>query len=503
MPRDGAAVGVPRRSHGTEPLTDPALFDACALAAAIRRRALSAREAVDAVLARIARHDGDLRAYALVDAAGARAAADRADARQAAGETPGPLHGVPFSVKDLIDTAGLETAFGSQLMAGNVPARDAATVARVKAAGGILIGKTTTPEFAHKALTTSPRYGITRNPWDLSRSPGGSTGGGAAAVAAGMGPLALGTDGAGSSRIPASCCGLLGIKATLGRIPNEAAADLFGNFIYHGALTRTTADLVAMVNAISGPDAGDPWTLVCNPAPLAVPTEPIAALNGRRLLYMPLLGNKVLDREVDNAIRATLDRLAGEGAAVRENGSGGDDDWGIELARVTIRAPLAPRMARFDAEQRRRMDLSLQLAIEESEALDPRAVAAAPLERSALFRRVEALFEAADILITPTVAAPPPKAEHEAWEPLAIDGREAGTLRAAWYNYPAPFNLTGHPAISIPCGWTADGLPIGLQAVARWHDEQRLIDLAAAVERIQPWAQRWPALAITNSGENQ
>jgi aspartyl-tRNA(Asn)/glutamyl-tRNA(Gln) amidotransferase subunit A len=388
-------------------------------------------------------------------------------------------------------------------MAGNVPARDAATVARLKAAGAILVGKTTTPEFAHKALTTSPRYGVTRNPWDLRRSPGGSTGGGAAAVAAGMGPLALGTDGAGSSRIPASCCGLLGLKATLGRVPNEAAADLFGNFIYHGAMTRTTADLVAMVNVMAGPDAGDPWTTSCDPTPLTLPDDPTAPLEGTRLLYMPLLGNHVLDRQVDTAIRATLDRLAGEGAAVREDDSGGEDDWGIELARVTIRAPLAPRMARFDAAQRDRMDPSLRLAIEESEALDPRAVAAAPLERSALFRRFEALFETTDILITPTVAAPPPRAEHEAWEPLVIDGREAGTLRAAWYNYPAPFNLTGHPAISIPCGWTGDGLPIGLQAVARWHDDQRLIDLAAAVEQIRPWAHRWPALAAPNGQRNQ
>jgi aspartyl-tRNA(Asn)/glutamyl-tRNA(Gln) amidotransferase subunit A len=156
-------------------------------------------------------------------------------------------------------------------------------------------------------------------------------------------------------------------------------------------------------------------------------------------------------------------------------------------------------MARFGAAERDRMDPSLRLAIEESAALDPRAVAAAPLERSALFRRFEALFAAADILITPTVAAPPPKAEHEAWEPLVIDGKEAGTLRAAWYNYPAPFNLTGHPAISIPCGWTADGLPIGLQAVARWHEDQRLIDLAAAIEQLQPWAQRRPALATAGN----
>lgn len=478
-------------------MTDPALLDARTLAASIRRRDLSARDAVDAVLNRIAALDGDLRSYALVDVDGARAAADQSDARQAAGETLGPLHGVPFSVKDLIDTEGLETAFGSHLMAGNIPARDAATVARLKAAGAILIGKTTTPEFAHKALTTSPRYGITRNPWDLSRSPGGSTGGGAVALAAGLGPLVLGTDGAGSARIPAACCGVLGLKATLGRIPNEAAADLFGNFIYHGALTRTVADLAAMVNVISGPVAGDPWSLGHTPAPLAIADEPVANLKKLRLLYVPLVGNEILDASVDRSLRSMLDRLAGEGAGVDEVDASTTIDWDIDLARIIIRAPLAPRMARFNDEQKARMDPSLRHAIEESATLDPQAVAAAPMRRSELFRRIECLFASADILIMPTVSAPPPSADHEAWEPLTIDGTEVGSLRANWYNYPAPFNMTGHPAISIPCGFDDDDMPIGLQAIAPWHQEQRLIDLAAAIEQIQPWADRWPTIATT------
>ncbi len=476
-------------------MTDPALMSAVALAADIRAGRVSAREVVEAVLGRIERVDGGLKAYALVDREGAMARAERADARQAAGAALGPLHGVPFSVKDLIDTKGLETAHGSHLMAGNVPARDAVTVARLKAAGAVLIGKTTTPEFAHKALTTSPRYGITRNPWDPARSPGGSSGGGAAAVAAGLGPLALVTDGAGSARIPASCCGLLGIKATLGRIPNENAADLFGNFIYHGAITRTVADLVAMLNVLSGPDPRDPWTGTQAPVPLTVPAAPMEKLAGRRLRYLPLLGNRKLDPASDRVLRHCLDRLADHGAQVTEHISDPDDDWGNELARVTIRAPLAPRMARFDAAQRGRMDPSLRLAIEESQALDPMAVQGAPLARTALYRKVEALFEDADLLLTPTVSTVAPPAEQEAWEPLVIDDEEIGPLRGHWYNYPAPFNLTGHPALSIPAGWNAAGLPVGLQAVAPWHGEQTLIDLAAAIETLQPWAERWPDMA--------
>jgi len=455
---------------------------------------------MEAVLARIDRLDPLLNAFALVDREGALKRAAKADSAHAAGAELGPLHGVPFSVKDLVQTEGMETAFGSHLMAGNIPTRDAAVVARMKAAGAILIGKTTTPEFAHAAITESLRHGATRNPWSLEHSCGGSSGGAAVAAATGMGPLTVTTDGAGSSRIPASCCGVLGLKATLGRIPNEQAVDLFGNFIFLGAITRTAADLVSMFNVMSGPHPGDPWSRTQPYAACAMPDDPLGTLKGLRVHYKPRLGNEHVDHGVIDVMDRALDLLASEGVSVIR--SDGTEDWGNELARVMIRAPLAARMARYSAKDREMMAPSMQAAIVESEALDLRALQEAPMRRTALYQQTEAIFETADLLLTPCVSAPPPRIGHSPLDPIEINGKLAGPMRANWYNYPAPFNLTGHPAISIPAGHTRDGLPVGIQAVAPWGNDQALIDLAAAIETAAPWD--WPPIAATTErAENQ
>ena len=464
------------------------------LASLLRQGSLTAEIVIDSVLSRCAETQSSLNAYALIDEAGARRSARDADAAWARGDRVGPLHGVPFSVKDLIHTQGLETAFGSHLMAGNISDHDAVAVTRLKGAGAILLGKTTTPEFAHKAITDSPRYGPTHNPWNTDFSCGGSSGGAAVAVAAGLGPLAVTTDGAGSSRIPASCCGVIGLKATHGRIPNEDGVDLFGTFSLIGAMTRTTQDLVTMLNVMSGEHPGDPWSRSTTYPPCVVPPEPTASLRGLRVHYKPLLGNVHLDNGVATAMESVLKALQAEGAVVTR--SDGQEDWGNELARVMIRGPLAARMAEFSNEQRDAMDPTLRAAIAESEALDLRALQQAPMQRAALYRQTEAVFEHADLLLTPCVSAPPPRIDHLASDPITINGVVAGPMRAHWYNYPAPFNLTGHPAISIPAGHTPDGLPTGIQAVAPWFAEQSLINLAAAVEELIPW--QMPEVHLTN-----
>lgn len=455
------------------------------LASLLRDGSLTAETVMDAVLLRCAATQASLNAFALLDEDGARQSARDADRARASGSKLGPLHGVPFSVKDLIHTDGLETAFGSHLMAGNVSDHDAVAVARLRDAGAILVGKTTTPEFAHKAITDSPRYGPTRNPWNTNFSCGGSSGGAAVAVAAGLGPLAVTTDGAGSSRIPASCCGVLGLKATHGRIPNEDGVDLFGTFSLIGAITRTTQDMVTMLNTMSGEHPGDPWSRSVAYPTCTAPSAPIEVLRGLRVHYKPLLGNEHLDDGVAAAMENVLGALQAEGVIVTR--SDGREDWGNELARVMIRGPLAARMAHFSANQREAMDPTLRAAIAESEALDLRAVQQAPMQRAALYRQTEAVFEHADLLLTPCVSAPPPRIGHTAFDPITINGMVAGPMRANWYNYPAPFNLTGHPAISIPAGHTPDGLPTGIQAVAPWFAEQSLINLAAAIEEIAPW----------------
>ena len=456
------------------------------LASLVRDGSLSAVDVMDAVLMRCEETQPSLNAFALVDKEGALQAAHIADQDRARGGSLGALHGVPFSVKDLVHTKGLETAFGSHLMAGKISDHDVVAVERLKRAGAILIGKTTTPEFAHKAITDSPRYGPTRNPWDTDYSCGGSSGGAAVAVASGIGPLAVTTDGAGSSRIPASCCGVLGLKATLGRIPNEDGTDLFGTFSQLGAMTRTTADLVAMLNVMSGEHAGDPWSKSLSYPPSALPAIPLATLRGLRIHYKPRLGNEHLDHGVAAVMDNVLTTLEHEGAIITR--SDGREDWGNELARVLIRSPLAARMAHFSDRERDAMDPSLRASIAESEALELRALQQAPMQRAALYRQTEAIFEHADLLLTPCVSAPPPRIGHTAADPITINGQIAGPMRANWYNYPAPFNLTGHPAISIPAGHTPDGLPTGIQAVAPWFAEQRLIELAAALEELLPWA---------------
>src|SRR5215469_16270206 len=234
--------------------------DALTLARQIRTKEVSPVAVVDAVLSRIEALQPSVNAFITVTTDHARDAARRAEAAVMAGERLAPLHGVPFSVKDLLFTKGIRSTMGSVIFAGQVPAEDAVPVRRLHEAGAILIGKTTTPEFGHKPLTDSPLFGLTRNPWNLSRTCGGSSGGAAAAVASGQGPLALGTDGGGSIRIPAACCGVVGLKPTLGRVPHVHQADLFSSTSYIGPMARTVDEVSACFDVIAGLDARDPYS---------------------------------------------------------------------------------------------------------------------------------------------------------------------------------------------------------------------------------------------------
>src|SRR6266513_1605299 len=240
---------------------DVAYRSAAELTALIARRAVSPLEVVDAVLERIERAQPVLNAFITVCGEEARAAAKEAEAAVMRGEMLGPLHGVPFAVKDLVNTGGVRTTFGSVALADNVPAADSPAVARLKAAGAILVGKTTTPEFGHKCFTEAPLFGRTANPWDLARTCGGSSGGAAAAVAAGLGPIGIGTDGGGSSRIPAACCGVVGFKQTLGLVLHDLTPDGFGRQSYFTPMSRTVMDAALMLQAMAGPHPCDPHAL--------------------------------------------------------------------------------------------------------------------------------------------------------------------------------------------------------------------------------------------------
>lgn len=460
------------------------------LAGGVRAGGISALAVVQAALDRIAAVDPALNTFTTVDAEAALDVAREVDRLVRDGQDPGPLAGVPFSVKDLTATKGMETAYGSHVFAGNVPERDAEVVARMRRAGAILLGKTNTPEFGHKALTGNPRHGFTRNPWDVARSPGGSSGGAAAAVATGMGTVALSTDGAGSARIPAAACGVLGLKPTLGLLPSEHAAELFSNFVCLGLNARSAADLGHFLGAVAGPDQRDPWSMRAPVRQYTPAEDPAAAVAGLRVLYFPRMGNELVDSDVESLMDAALRRLEGLGARVE---LGGDDfSWGRKTAFTMTRAYQRARLERFLEEHAHHMDPSLVEALHEGQAQDLIEVQNAPAERSDLFRRVQALFDRHDLIVTPTVAAPPPAFDHRHDQPIRINGKVAGPIRENWYCYTGPFNLTGHPAISIPAGFSRDGMPVGFHAVAGWFDEQRLIDLAACFETIGLNALGWP-----------
>jgi aspartyl-tRNA(Asn)/glutamyl-tRNA(Gln) amidotransferase subunit A len=462
----------------------------------------SAVDVTEAILSRVSEIDPLINAYTVVDAEGALDAARNVDAEIAKGNTNLPLAGVPFSVKDLIPTKGVETAYGSHAMAGNIPDTDVTPIVQLKQAGAILIGKTTTPEFGCGVITGSPRHGYTRNPWNLERTSGGSSGGAAAAVAAGLGPIAVSTDGAGSSRIPASCCGILGMKGTLGLISNDYWPARFENYSSASMNARTVADLASLLSIMNGPGARDPWTMGQPQRSYPLAADPVSLLDGLRVTYVPRMGNRLVDQSVTTLIDITLAKLEDAGATVSILQPG--FDWNLDLSGAIIGATLYARLAEVTETHRGQISPYLTQVIEAGRALSADAVKYAPLERTKLFDRVNDLFNKADLLVMPTLAAPAPKYDHDHGDPIVINGEDGGSLREGWYPYTRPFNLTGHPAISIPIGMTSEtlsndeahGLPVGLQAVGPYFSEQRLLDLAAALEVLQPWANAWPELGL-------
>ena len=456
----------------------------------ISSREISCRELMASTLERAKALEPRLNAFALLDEEGALEAADRADKALKTLAVPSCLHGIPFSVKDLLDVGELETGFGSWLMEGNIPSADAECVRRLKAAGGVVIGKTTTPEFAGSVLTESPRYGATSNPWNPEYTPGGSSGGAGVAVATGCGPLALATDGAGSARIPASCCGVLGLKPTLGRVAHPQGPDLFSAFTHIGLLTRTLPDLALMLDVLSGEHSLDPWSIAGNWEPVDASPERHDTVRVRSAWFFPLLGNPRLASDISARCSEALAHLCDAGLDIE--GHDGELDWAIETSRIVMRGLLSARMSSFDRDARQRMGVGMRRAIAEGEGLGADSVKRAPLERTRLFRMIQSLLADRPILLSPTLSAPPPLVGHDPVGEFYVDGHAVGDLRSGWFSYPTPVNLTGHPAISIPIGFSDEGLPVGLQAVAGWGREQDLFDLAGVLMSRFPWPDYWP-----------
>ena len=450
------------------------------LTARYRDRSLSPREALAAVLARIEAFNDAVNAFRFVDRTGAMAAAEASEARWLNGAPLGPLDGVPATVKDIL-VKGWSTTYGSGVLAETAPAKeDAPSVARLREGGAVLLGMTNTPEIGWKGVTDSPAHGITRNPWNLERTPGGSSGGAAAACALGMGALHIGTDGGGSIRIPSAFTGLFGIKASFGRVPAYPAS-AFGTLAHIGPIARSVEDAAVMLNTLARPDTRDWYALPYDGRSYTEGLE--GGVKGLKIAYSPTLGYAKVNAEIAALVRKAVEELARLGAEVEEVDPGFDCPQ--DMFHHLWFPGAAFRTRHLTEEQRAQLDPGLKEIIVQAREWDLDAYMQAVQQRAALGTHMRKFHETYDLLLTPTMPVPAFNAGDEV----------ADTTQTRWTDWAAftyPFNLTQQPAASIPCGFTSDGLPAGLQIVGRMHDEATVLATARAYEAVNPLAMPKP-----------
>jgi aspartyl-tRNA(Asn)/glutamyl-tRNA(Gln) amidotransferase subunit A len=463
-------------------MQDITMLGATELLELYRRRELSPVEAARAVLERMDARNAVTNAYCLVREDETMAAARASERRWQAGEPDGLLDGVPVSVKDLLLTAGWPTLRGSRTIdaAGPWP-DDAPAVARLREHRAVLLGKTTTPEFGWKGVTDSPLTGVTRNPWDPARTPGGSSGGSAAAVASGLGPLSVGTDGGGSVRIPASFCGIVGLKPTQGRVPVYPPST-FGSLSHVGPMARTVADAALLLDVLSSPDFRDTLAL---DRPVAVGAEVSSGrVSGLRVAYSPALGYAKVDPEVAGAVRGAVSALESAGARVTLADPGFADPIGTFT--VLWYAGAAQLVDGIPAGRRHLIDPGLAGVAAAGRHYSALDYLQALRERSELGIAMGAFHQAYDLLVTPTE---PIVAFAAGAEVPAVSGEPHWT---SWTPFTYPFNLSHQPAATVPCGFSAAGLPIGVQVVGPRHADALVLSACAAIEAALPWRDRWP-----------
>ena len=437
-------------------------------------------EAMQQVLERVERVDPILNAFILVDADAGMDAARVSEARWAAnradGSPVGAVEGVPTSIKDILWTKGWPTLRGSRAINPDQPwEEDAPSVGRLRAAGAAMFGKTTTPEFGCKAETNSPLTGISRNPWDPTKTPGGSSGGTAAAVAAGLGALSMGTDGAGSVRIPAAFCGNVGMKASFGRVPAYPLSP-FGTVAHVGPHTMSVTDCALLMNVVAQPDPRDWMSLPYDRVDYLEGLD--TGIRGLRVAYSPTLGYADVDPEVAALVDAAVRELEALGAIVDQVDPGFEDPLDIStglwfVASKTVYDSLGPEgQAVTDP------DFAAQAA--QGAEFSAQDVQLLTLKRNALGTSMRLFMTQYDVLVTPAVAIP------------AFEARPAGAVpmtpesMLSWTPFSYPFNLTQQPAITVPCGLTSAGLPVGLQIVGRAHDDVTVQRAARAYESAHP-----------------
>lgn len=452
---------------------------------AIARKQISPVELLKSVYECIDVLEPELNCFATLTRGLAFDYARRAEQAVMRGESLGLLHGLPISVKDLIAVGGVRQTFGSRAMVENIAASDAPSVERLKAAGACIVGKTTTSEFGCKAVGDSPLTGVTRNPWDLSKTPGGSSCGAAASVSAGITPFALGTDGGGSIRAPASFCGLFGIKPQFARVPvfPASATPTLGHV---GPLARTVRDAALLLSAIAGGDRRDPFSQLGPPPDfLGACEQPV---KGMRIAWSPTLGYAKADSEVISVAESALRTFVDMGCEVvlLEDGIGSDpaDLWTAEFY-----AGVGTRLRRTLLESRELLDEAVAGMLDTAMDQGLLRYYGKVFERYEFREKLRTLFEPYDLILSPTV--PIPACDVNVDVPGKPDGRNLCT----WQYYTYPFNLTGQPAASIPVGFTSGGLPVGLQMVAKINCETDIFRGAAAFENARPWVHKTPPVA--------
>lgn len=436
-------------------VSDVSLLPATEVLRGYRSGDLSPVDVTEAALARIRDLDPRVNAFVLVDEEGAMKAARASDERWRRGEPAGDLDGVPVGIKDIFLTRGWPTRKGSRTQADAGPDReDAPAVARLREAGAVFLGKTTTPELGWKGVTDSPLEGVTTNPWDTALTAGGSSGGSAAAVALGMSPLALGTDGGGSVRIPAGFCGTYGIKPTYGRIPLWPASP-FGTLAHVGPLTRTVPDAALMMDVLARPDSRDWSAAEC--AARSFTEDLDDGVRGLRIAYAPTLAGTEVDPDVASAVADAARAFEELGAHVEESDPGIDDP--VEAFETLWYAGAAKALAHLGDEDR----ALLEPPLAESAAWGARVSAVEYLDavavRAELGRTMGAFHQRYDLLLTPALPIPPFEGGREV--PAGWPHRRW----TSWSPFSYPFNMTQQPAASLPCGFTRAGLPVGAQLV--------------------------------------
>lgn len=455
------------------------------LADGYARHSFSPVEVIEATLARIDEVNGSLNAIITLDAAGARAAARASETRWRERTARGPLDGVPLTVKDNINVRGLRTTWGSRLYADFIPTVDELPVARARAAGMVILGKTNVPEFTLSGYTDNVLFGPTRNPWDVRLTPGGSSGGAVAGIAAGLGPLALGTDGGGSIRRPASHTGVVGLKPSRGRVArSDGLPQILLDFEVVGPMARTTRDVVLMMAVIAAPHPRDPASAAFAQRPWALPPAKRC-----RVLYVPRFDDNPVDAEIAASIERAAQTLAALGHEVTEAPAPFAVDAFNAVWPVISQAGLAALVNPMP-QWRERVAPSFVAMAEAGSRLRATELFDALAEIDRMRERLGETFAQYDVLLTPSAAALPWPAQ-EAYPPK-IAGCDVGPRGHAVFT--AFANASGGPAISLPCTPSVTGLPIGLQLVAAPGHDERLCVLAQEYETAAPWAHRWPPL---------